>query len=73
MVNAVGSDDQIWQEGIMEDTLELTTITSSETLKDVPAEVCKLCGTVTKFEGVSANDIRSRTDGTRVITGFHHR
>lgn len=62
MVNIVGSDDQVWQEGFMEDTLEL---------HDITMQKCSLCGELIPLEGVSATDIKRQEDGTRVITGFY--
>lgn len=64
VVAADGSGNQIWQPGFMEDTLEFT-----ET--DVAMQQCKQCGKLVPFGGMSATDIKSREDGTRVITGLY--
>ena len=59
-------DDQMWQEGHMEDTLEMTTITSTN-LEEVFCEVCSQCGQVFSTKGITADDIKSRDDGTRMV------
>jgi len=62
MIDLVGSDQQIWQEGFHEDTLIDIDITSQR---------CQQCGERFDSQGITSTDIKRKEDGTRVINGFY--
>ena len=62
------SGEQAWVTGIMVDALEMVTIISAESLTPIQCDVCEICGGHFPLRAISANDIRSRTDGTRLVS-----
>lgn len=62
MIDLVGGDgEQIWQEGFMEDTIELVGVDYKQ---------CNQCGEKFVPEGICATDIKRKEDGTRVTAVY---
>lgn len=62
MVDAVGSDEQIWQEGFWQSTLVDLGIVHQR---------CTICEE--QFDrqgGITANDIKRKEDGTRMVQTY---